>query len=154
MAALRFTNKQEARPLPPCWGWSPVLIAPLAQRGRGSPGFTRQLPGRGGGGVLGPMARKGSPALCTYLAHSWDSLTENQSEAPISPFQEAFSNKAYPVWIPLTPLVLRWSSFELVSSSLGVCGGRMFSPRRQHPRFLLPVSSTHQHGTLFMGDAQ
>lgn len=30
-AALRFTNKQEARPLPPCWGWSPVLITQLAQ---------------------------------------------------------------------------------------------------------------------------
>lgn len=26
-AALRFTNKQEASPLPPCWGCSPVLIA-------------------------------------------------------------------------------------------------------------------------------
>lgn len=34
-AALRFTNKQEARPLPPCWGWSPVLITQLA-RGEGA----------------------------------------------------------------------------------------------------------------------
>ena len=77
-AALRFTNKQEARPLPPCCGWSPVLIAQLAQRGTGSPGFTRQLPGRGGGGILGPTARMSFPALRTYL-FSWDSPTENQS---------------------------------------------------------------------------
>lgn len=62
-AALRFTNKQEASPLPACWGRSPVLIAQLAQRRRGSPGFTRQLPGRGAGGILGPTTTTGSPAL-------------------------------------------------------------------------------------------
>lgn len=77
-AALRFTNKQEARPLPPCWGWSPVLIAQLAQRGRGGPGSTRQLPGRGGGGILGPTARMSFPTLGTDL-FSWDSPSENQS---------------------------------------------------------------------------
>lgn len=62
-AALRFTNKQEASPLPACWGRSPVLIAQLAQRRRDSPEFTRQLPGRGGEGILAPTTRTGSPAL-------------------------------------------------------------------------------------------
>lgn len=76
-AALRFINKQEASPLPPCWGWSPVLISQLAQRGRSSPGFRRLLPGRGAGGFR-PHCQDSLP-ISVHLSTQYDSLTGNQS---------------------------------------------------------------------------
>lgn len=88
-AALRFTNKQEASPLPPCWGWFPTPIPSLwpqlAQRGRSSPGFPRQLPDRGGGvggGILGPAARTGSPSTIPICPAGIAFLTKLGSDLP------------------------------------------------------------------------
>lgn len=91
-AALRFTNKQEASPLPPCWGWSPRLGAQLAQDSQGS--FLAEVAGEFWGPTQGRLPS--SLPLCAQL----DSLPDEQRAAQVSAVGGTCSDKPHPGWGP------------------------------------------------------